>query len=270
MEPSKLSVSGDDSSPSVWSLPLPRVSLDLLELTRSFGGRLGARESLPMAGDGGGRQRRGGPRDDQLQVNWMVDVWILTWNPKGEFGQCLQLMSPLIVLDKLRNRYQLRPPKRERERRPYAASIAPSQASPVVRTLGWSPPPFVVKLHCVRPIGGVVSDQVDVGVPVEIGVGMKLSRDEVVYFTSVGGGDEGQAVDGRVGRTRAGGLLAPADGDCKDEMKVVFRGKLEKQRCRRAWIGVLGLFIKGVLACSRGRTHLHKLHEAVVAGLLSN
>ena len=73
---------------------------------------------------------------------------------------------------------------------------------------------------------------------------MELSGDEVVYFTSVGGGDEGQAVDGGVGRTRAGGLLASADGDCKDEMKIVFCRKLEKQRSGRAWIGVLGLLIK--------------------------
>lgn len=78
----------------------------------------------------------------------------------------------------------------------------------------------------------------------KIGVGMKLPRDEVVYFTSVGGGDERQTVDGRVGRICAGSLLVSADSNRKEEIKFVLCGKLEKQRCRRAWIRVLDLFIK--------------------------
>jgi hypothetical protein len=81
----------------------------------------------------------------------------------------------------------------ERTRCTNTAAGAPT-STPTLAGLGRSPFPRPLKLHRRASACGVVSNQLNLGVLVEIGVGLKLPCHQVVQVLRTRGKDEGQAV----------------------------------------------------------------------------
>jgi len=63
----------------------------------------------------------------------------------------------------------------------HTAGIPPASAL-VLCVLGWFPPPSPVKGDRGAPFGGIVADQLDIGVLVEIWVGVELASDKILDF----------------------------------------------------------------------------------------
>lgn len=112
--------------------------------------------------------------------------------------------------------------------------------------------------------GGVVADQLDLGILVEVGIGVELARDEVVEVALARGKDKRQAVDvgvdeargGAVGsrRRRIGGrdgeVLAQDKGEVEEQLVVAGQAQQEGGRAVGVGqrVGVLDKVDEGVVA----------------------
>lgn len=80
----------------------------------------------------------------------------------------------------------------------YTAGIPPAKVTGTpILALWWSPAPFIVELHRIRAVGGIVADEIDVRVLVQVRVGVELSGDEVLNLARTRSSDKGESVDGR-------------------------------------------------------------------------
>ena len=125
----------------------------------------------------------------------------------------------------------------------YGACVSPTTSS-VFTGLRWPPFPRPTELDCRIPFRIEVSDELHIGILMEIGVGMELSRRQVVEFLGSGSKAEGQAANRRIERTVRGcnaatigwvyrwyaGRLAQNKCEIKDELFLI--GEAEK-KCRR-------------------------------------
>jgi hypothetical protein len=123
------------------------------------------------------------------------------------------------------------------------AAGAPASATTLVR-LGRGPFPRPLKLHRRASACGVVADQLDLWVLVQVGVRLKLSCHEVVQVSRTRGEDKRQAVDGGVDEPRGrngrgavhivyaghGQMLAKDEGEFERELFVVREADQESGR----------------------------------------
>lgn len=112
--------------------------------------------------------------------------------------------------------------------------------------------------------GGVVANQLDLGVLVEVGVGVELARDEIVEVALARGKDKRQAMDvgvdearggavGRRGRRVGGGdgeVLAQDKGEVEEQLVVAGQAQQEGGRAigMGQRVGVLDEVDEGVVA----------------------
>jgi hypothetical protein len=114
--------------------------------------------------------------------------------------------------------------------------------------------------------GGVVADKLDLGILVEVGVGVELARDEVVEVARARGKDKRQAVDVGVDETRGGtmGRRGRRVGGWDGEVLAQDKGEVEEQLVVGGQAQQEGRRAVGV---GQGLGVLDKVDEGVVAGL---
>jgi hypothetical protein len=145
-----------------------------------------------------------------------------TLDPKCEICQRFQLMRPLVVLNKLKLSLVTRS---EEEANTHTAAGTPA-AGTALPVLWWCPFPRPLKLNRRTSTSRVVPYKLDLGVLVQIGVGVKFASDQIVQLPRACCKDKGQAVDYSVHQACRG------DGRIAVDVVYAWYGKmLSKYEC---------------------------------------